>query len=439
MNDIRPFRGITPNESVVGPLANVLCPPYDVISPAEQAALYERSPYNMVRLELGVEKPGDGSFDNRYTRAATTLEEWMAQGALLQEKSPSLYIYDQEFSVDGKRTTRRGLLAALRLARWDEGVVLPHEETLTGPKEDRLRLMRAVDCDLSPIFLLFEDETGSARREMERLSRAKPSAAAETVDGQVHRLWTVSGEALNALLPPLRQAQLFVADGHHRYETALAYRDERRANDPNPSEDAAYNFLMVLLVDAGDPGLVVLPTHRLIRGVGDERLAGMDAALQDRFRVESVDIAGVDAGEAARRLLDRMKELGGSGSAIGFYRRGGQAKVLVSDLPASGRAAGRAPLLDVDVLHEQLLEPLLGIGPEQLRAGTQVAYTRDAADAIEAVERGESQAAFLLNPTKVSQVLETARAGGKMPQKATYFYPKPTTGLVIDWLRGELE
>jgi uncharacterized protein (DUF1015 family) len=438
MNHIRPFRGITPNEAVVGALGDVVCPPYDIISPAEQEALYERSPYNIVRLELGREEPGDDVRDNRYTRAATTMSEWMAAGALLREDEPALYLYDQQFSLDGKAATRRGVLAALRLTPWSEGIVLPHEETMSKPKEDRLRLMRATECNLSPLFLLFEDDGGEARREMARLASARPDAEADTGDGQLHRIWVVRGEVAGGLLAALRGAQLFMADGHHRYETALAYRDERRAGDDDPAEDAAYNFAMVLLVDAADPGLVVLPTHRMVRGIEPDRLEEMKARLGESFQVEGVDVAGQGPEGTARALLAAMEEAGESAPAIGLYEREGGARLLRLRRPERA-AGGPAQLLDVDVLHGSIVEPLLGIGPEALKAGDRVVYTRDAAEAVQAVDRGEFQAAFLLNPTKVNQVLATARAGGKMPQKSTYFYPKPATGLVMNWLSGEIE
>lgn len=436
MADVRAFRGITPNESVVGSLGNVLCPPYDVISAEDQASLYDLSAYNMVRLELGMEKPEDDLHDNRYTRAATTLAEWMAAGALLQEAEPALYIYDQSFTYEGQRLTRRGVLALLRLTPWSEGVVLPHEETMAKPKEDRLRLMRATRCNLSPLYLLFQG-SGDPRREMDKLTTARPDAEADTGDGLTHRLWVARGEAATGLLGALRETQLFMADGHHRYETALAYRDEQRASGDNPSADAAHDFAMVLLVDAEDPGLVVLPTHRMVRGIDQEREGRLDETLLAQFEAHDLPTGEGTPEERALALLEQMRELGGAAPAIGVYRQGRGAIVLVHRGPAAQVAAVNRPVLDVDVLHSRILEPALGVGPEELKAGSRVSYTRDATEAVEAVDRGDFQVAFLLNPTKVQEVLDTSRAGGKMPQKSTYFYPKPATGLVLNLLRGE--
>ena len=436
MNDIRPFRGLRYDPARVGPLGEVLCPPYDVISPAEQAALHRKSPFNLVRLELGFENPGDDAADNRYTRASATLQRWLKEGVLREESEPALYLYEQRFPHEGRLLVRWGVLAALRLASWEEGIVLPHEETMAGPKQDRLRLMRATACNLSPLFLLFDDPTGIARRLMEEAGRLPADATADTGDGQLHRLWALGAAKHGELIPALQRPQLYMADGHHRYETALAYRDEMRAAEsgPIPSPDAAYNFALVLLVDARDPGLVVLPTHRLVKGVPPSALDALEAALPGRFEVERLVATGSDG--VAEALVRRMRESGEERPTLGLYGpRDSGGRLLRLRGPLGRGVQGSKPPLDVDVLHDLLLAPALGIGPEQLRAGGQVAYTRDAAEAVATVDRGDAQVAFLLNPTRVEQVLETARAGGKMPQKSTYFYPKPTTGLVLHRLR----
>ncbi|MGE5618986.1 MAG: DUF1015 domain-containing protein [Sphingomonadaceae bacterium] len=432
MNDIRAFRGLRFDETVVGPIGKVVCPPYDVISAVDQINLYGRSPFNAVRLELGLEFPEDDASNNRYTRAARTLEDWLARHAVRPDGEPCIYLYEQCFQFDGRTLTRRGLLANLRLAPWEEGVVLPHEETMAKPKADRLELMRTTACHLSPIFLLFDDPSGEVSRLMASVATEPPTVVADTEDGQTHRLWVLPARDHEDLLSALRTPQLYVADGHHRYETELAYRDERRALAPSDPPDAPYNFGMMLLVDARDPGLVVLPTHRMVRGVDPALLGMLEGALSGSFEIERVPVDGADAATIARELLRRVSDLGQQGPALGFYRSDpGGAVVLRLRDPEKAMASRSGPLLDVDVLQDLLLAPLLGIGPEQLSAGTHVTYSRDAVEAVGAVEKGSAQAAFLLNPTPVEQVLQTARAGGKMPQKSTYFYPKPVTGLVI--------
>lgn len=434
MNDLRPFRGLRYNQDMVGPLGNVVCPPYDVISKEDAQSLYEKGAYNAVRLEFGLEYHDDDSSNNRYTRAAAFLERWIAKGALEEEAEPALYVYEQQFPLEGKTVVRRGILGALGLTPWEEGVVLPHEETMPKPKADRLQLMRATECNFSPLFLLFDDSTGNVVREMEVVCAVEPIATADAGNGQIHRLWVAKGAAARQLAEALRTPQLYMADGHHRYETALAYREEKRASDPSASDDAAYNYALVLLVEAHDPGLVVLPTHRLVRGVGEQLISALDRGLSSRFDVKNVTVGSSNPAQVADALLREMADEGQQTPALGLYRAG-EALVLKlrGSIPRHGNES--RPLLDVDVLHEGLMEPFLGIGLPELKAGGYVTYTRDAAEAVAAVDRGEVQLALLLNPTKVEQVLDTARAYGKMPQKSTYFYPKAITGLVFHSLK----
>ena len=435
MNDIRPFRGLRFDETVAGPLGSLVCPPYDVISPLDQINLYGRSPNNIVRLELGLEFPEDDADSNRYTRAAGTLERWLSAGVLKVEQEPALYLYEQRFPMDGSDLVRRGVLVRLRLASWKAGVVLPHEETMAKPKEDRLKLMRATACNLSPLFLLFDDPSGEVAGLMVEAASEPPAAEADTGNGQLHRVWAIRGGRMDRITAALREPQLYVADGHHRYETALAYRDEMTGSDASPSPDSAYNFAMVLLVDSRDPGLVVLPTHRLIHGVPADRVSALERTLAGSFHAEPVRAATHgDAASRAEAITGRMRELA-VGPVLGLYTGGTNGMVLrPRDESRPAFTEGR-PILDVDLLQDLVLGPALGIGSEELRAGSLVGYTRDAADAIDTVDRGRAQVAFLLNPTRVEQVLETARAGGRMPQKSTYFYPKPETGLVINPLR----
>ncbi len=435
MNDIRPFRGIRFDEAVVGPLGDVVCPPYDIISPDEQLHLYARNDHNAIRLEYGLQYPDDSASNSRYTRAAKALEDWLAEGVLKLEPGPALYLYEQQFALEGKVMVRRGILSAVRLTPWEEGVVLPHEETMAGPKADRLQLMRATACNLSPLFLMYDDPDGAVQRVTSGMWSTAPDAIARTDDGQTHRLWVVRGEDAEQLANALSTPQLYMADGHHRYETALAYQQERRDSDPSRTGDVPYDYALMLLVDAQDPGLVVLPTHRLVKGVPSQTLAMLESRLPAVFDVEVVPVEGMATAEIAERLRTMMARGGDDTPTLGLYRSGRVVQLLRLRQPVPKPAAGSRPLLDVDVLHEQLMLPVLGIGPSELAAGTMVTYTRDVAGALEAVDRGEAQLALLLNSTKVQQVLETALAHGKMPQKSTYFYPKAVTGMVFHRLK----
>ncbi len=430
MNDIRPFWGLRFDEAKVGPLGEVVCPPYDIISPAEQIALHGKNPHNLVRLEWGLEFPEDNATSNRYTRAAETLDRWIREGSLKLEDEPAVYLYEQQFEHEGRTLARRGVLADTRLTPWEERVVLPHENTLAKPKEDRLQLMRATSCNFSPLFLLFDDPTGVAPQLMAVFAETPADLTADTGDGQLHRVWILRDERNRRLLSLLQRSQLYIADGHHRYETELAYRDERRAADPNPSEGAPYNFGLMLLVDAKDPALLLLALHRTVKGVAPAALEALESDVEANFDLEQVAVDGLDPDAIARVLLERVRELGQDGHAVGVYRSG-RASVLRLRQPDGFERQDR-PLLDVDVLHDLVLAPSLGVGAQELKSGEYVEYTRDAREAIEAVAAGRAQVAFLLNPTRVEQVLETARSGGKMPQKSTYFYPKPTSGLVIN-------
>lgn len=436
MNDIRPFRGLRFDETVAGPLGLLVCPPYDVISPLDQITLYGRSPHNVVRLEFGLEFPEDVPESNRYSRAAETMERWLAEGALKAEEEPALYVYEQRFQLEGAARVRRGLLARLRLSPWDAGVVLPHEETMAKPKEDRLQLMKATASNLSPLFLIFDDPTGEASRLMAEAASVPATAEADTLDGELHRFWMVQGKGMDEIAAAVRQVQLYMADGHHRYETALAYQEEMATLGAPHSPDAPHDFAMVLLVDSRDPGLVVLPTHRLIHGAPAARLAALEEALAGSFDLQPVSVSpGSSTASVAEAMTSRMAAVASDGPVLGVYMGNGRALLLRPAADAWAASFQGRPVLDVDLLQDLVLGPVLGIRPEELKAGSAVGYTRDAGEAVDAVDRGRAQAAFLLNPTRVEQVLETARAGGRMPQKSTYFYPKPETGMVINRLR----
>ncbi len=461
MNDIRPFSGLRFDERIVGPLGAVVCPPYDVISPPEQVRLHARSPHNAIRLELGTEFPGDDASNNRYSRAADTLRRWVEAGVVRREREPALYLYEHRFLHQGRSLAVRGLLARLRLSPWEDGVVLPHEDTMPLPKADRLSLMRATQANLSPLMLLFDDPSGMVRELMgEAMAQGNDAFTADPDDGHLHQVFTVRGSRQERILRALREPQLYMADGHHRYETALAYaRDVASAAAANASghngshSDVSrvaatgsslaergngrrnglhppHEFAMVLLVDSREPDLLVLPTHRLIRGIDGERLAALGRSISAMFEVEEVE-KGPGPGATADRLLERLAERGREGHALGVYGRGSLgAAVLKLRTRAETRANGARPVLDVDVLHDMVLAPA-GMGSGQSGPDGEVAYLRDAAEALKAVDRGDAQMAFLLNATRVEQVLATARARGRMPQKSTFFFPKPATGLVF--------
>lgn len=421
---IVPLRGLRYNPELVPDLAAVVTPPYDVIGPEDQERYYDRSPYNIIRLEYGKILPGDNAVNNRYTRARDTLAAWRKGGVLRREDRPAIYLYEQEFAVAGRVYRRRGFFCGVALTPYSEGQVLPHEETLPKAKEDRLNLLRACRANFSPVFGLYTDQAMAADRILREAAAAEPDCAFTDEDGQVHRLWVITAtEPINRLVSALRSRPIYIADGHHRYETALAYAQE------HPEPGLHHNVLMVL-VNLYDPGLVILPTHRLVRAVRACPLPDLLAALAPHFAVEP--FAG-----PADAFFRRLRELGRHSFGLcagdgGLYHLTLRPEVDLGALMPAGRSAAWQQL-DVAILHHLILEAHLGIGAgERARQGGPVTYTREEEQALIRVRRGEYTHAFFLNPTGVREMVDVAQAGEKMPQKSTYFYPKLITGLVIN-------
>jgi uncharacterized protein (DUF1015 family) len=449
MADVRPVPGI--RYAPATDLAAVVTPPYDVISPEAQARYYERAPENIIRLELGRDESDDDELDNRYTRAATTFADWRLRG-VLQQDAPALYLYEQRFTtpaLDGGARTRLSLLARVRIEPWEAGVVLPHERTLSKPKSDRLKLARATAATLSPIMALYDDPRGELAKALAKLLKRAPAVAITDESGESHRLWVVRDAALiERVASFFRDRQLYIADGHHRYETALAYREElREARRELPLEDAA-NFTLMALSAIEDAGLVVLPTHRIVRGVAPERLAEFQRDLEGLFEVTPLDAEGeapdvthalAEASDGGQRVAFaliapdgvRLLRLTDAGrAAMDEHASGAGGSNGFSDAGTSAAWRG----LDVAVLHELVLARGLSVSEQAIRAGEHVTYTRDAQAALDVVRNGAdgAQLAFLLNPTPPAAIRDVARAGDRMPQKSTYFYPKLITGLLIN-------
>jgi len=433
--DIRPFRALRYDLSSVGDAARVVAPPYDVIGAAQRRRLIDRHPANVVRLDVPMDEPGDEP-DDRYRRAARTLAGWRSDGTLRKDPHPSVYVYEQTYRVPGTAVerTQRGFFARLRLEAFGPSSgVLPHERTMTGPKEDRYKLLRATGVNTSPVVGLFEDAAGTTGR---RLATAADRLAEVDVtddDGAVHRLWSVpadgedaSADLAAALITAASAGPVTIADGHHRYETALRYRDERRMTR-SCEEDPAFDYLLMLFLESTGEALTVLPTHRLVTGLGGDAATLVERAAE-LFEVTPV----ADAGELVRRFEGIGLAAGGEGR-FGVWTRSGGAllrarRSAFTPLLPSGGAALRG--LDVTLLGATL-ERLATIDAAAVAAGA-VSYTKSAAEAVAAVDAGTADAAFLLEGTPVASIAAVARDGDVMPQKSTYFYPKALTGLVIN-------
>jgi len=415
-------------------LASVVAPPYDVISAEQRAELCARDPHNVVRLILP-----DGQGDTKYAHAAELLAEWRAAGVLVRDNEPGFYRYDQSFLPPdgGKSITRRGFLALVRLVPLSAGIVLPHERTLTGPKEDRLKLFRATKTNLSPGFMLYHD----ARGELDGpLASAQPIAEFSTPDGVHHALAKVTAkDALAAIVEGIGRSTLLIADGHHRYETAVRYAEETSQAAPSAGPRAAHRYFMTFLANGDDPNLVVFPTHRLVHSLAAFSFDRLIEGAKAWFVEEALP-----TGAAAPVIVRALREAGKKGPSVAAAYSDGRAAVLTlrsdADLTAHPTLGKRPSVLrrtDVAVLHSAILEALLGITPEAQAAKTNLQYPQDAAAALSDVRAGKAQVLFLMNATPVTEVRRVAEAGEVMPQKSTFFYPKVLTGLAIHTLEPE--
>jgi uncharacterized protein (DUF1015 family) len=431
--EIRPFRALRFDPESVGDVGRVVAPPYDVIGADLQRALLARHPRNAVRLDLPEIEPGEDP-DERYRRAARTLTAWRSDGTLRKDPRPSVYVYEQTYRVPGTDHERvqRGFFARLRIEPFGpESRVLPHERTLSGPKEDRYRLLRATGLNTSPVIALYRDPQGEAATVLASVSAGTPVTDVVDDDGVRHRLWVVpdegDGSAAASLVRVASDGPIWIADGHHRYETAVRYRDERRGG--SAEQDPAFDFLLMLLLEAGEP-LTVLPTHRVVRELGEAGTAALVERLPELFSVTpSTPDALVARYEAAGDLA------GGEGR-FGLLTRE-RAWLLEARRPAFAAmlTSGGAAVRELDVARlGAALEVLAGIDAAAVAGGQRVGYTKSAAEARSLVDARTdgADAAFLLEPTPVTSILAVAGAGDVMPQKSTYFYPKALTGLVLN-------
>jgi uncharacterized protein (DUF1015 family) len=419
--DVRPFRAWRYDTAVAGPLDALICPPYDVITPAAAGRLRAGTPRNVIHLELGPGPADPTARDNRYVRAAATLERWIADGILQHDATPCFYVYEQTFLHGGRRHRRLAFFAAVSLSPWEARAVLPHEVTLATPKADRAALLEATRANISPIYALCDGGLPGVAALLGVAAQRPPDAEATDEAGEGHRLWAVPDPGLlSAVTRDLAARPLYIADGHHRYETALAYA-QKHGDDRDP-EGAGYVLMAITPVD--DPGLVVLPTHRLLRDLESGRLEDALAHLDDVFAVQVVDDV-----PPATALLAALAEAAHD-RPFGLYTPG-LARLLRARPSAKQRVEPASHTLDVALLQQLFFEALLGLTADDLRCQRYVDYTRDADEALRLVDDGSHQAAVLLNGTPPTAVLAIARAGAQMPQKSTYFYPKLATGLVL--------
>ncbi len=425
MADIYPFRALRYDLQKVSP-SQVLTQPYDKITPAMQDRYYAASPYNLVRIILGRREP-DSAADNVYTRAAAYANDWRARGILQQDSLPSIYSYSQSFTApSGDSFERRGFIALGRVEDYSAKVVYRHEQTLSKPKADRLDLLRATRAHYEQLFLLYEDSG-----QIDSLLATPQAPIIDVADeyGVAHRVWQISDPAVIAAVQDrMRDQRLVIADGHHRYETALNFRNESRAKAGTASNpQAPYEFVMMTFVNMNDPGLLVLPTHRVVHSLESFSADAFQNSARTFFEVEEVDPA-IEAARATALLADR----GRAGTAL-LAVTANRTFLLHSPKAAGAKffagLSDRQRSLDVVQLHKCLLEGVLQLSEESIRNQQNLSYLRDPSEALAQVRQGKANIAFLMNPCPVAQVRDVAFAGEVMPQKSTDFYPKLLSGL----------
>ncbi|MEW6171765.1 MAG: DUF1015 domain-containing protein [Bacillota bacterium] len=420
MAGIIPIRGWRYGASIQD-LAAVITPPYDVIDREAQESFYARHPNNIIRLEYGVVLPGDDDANNRYTRAAEFFKNWCREGILQRDAKPAFYFYEQAFTLGDRRHTRRGFLCGLELEPYGRNV-MPHEDTLSAAKADRARLIHTCEANFSPIFALYSDPKQIVEQLFINVHGSMPACDFTDEEGQTHRLWAVTdGDTIEATTALLAGCRVLIADGHHRFETALHYCVQRRPKGNSP-EKAPYCFILTFLVNTYDPGLVILPTHRLVKTPADFHL--------DRFLAAAAEFFVVTESQGEIPLPDHRYAFGlYAGNDRGFYL------TLKEGLDPADLLEGAKPPTwkrsAVAVLHALVLDRYLKIGPGECTAGERIAYNHNPAEAAMLVNNAVWDLAFFLYPAGIDELVTVAEAGEKMPQKSTYFYPKVPTGLVI--------
>lgn len=436
MAKVIPFCGTRYNTDKFKNLDDVTMPPYDVISKEEQQKLYDKDEFNFIRVDYGMEFDSDDEGNNRYTRGGDYLRRWIDEQVLVREDEPAFYIYEQIFSLnDGKPAhSLKGILSLVELREFEDRVVLPHEFTISKAKTDRLNLMRTTGANTSPVYSLYLDDEETIARLIEENSDGEPDISFTSSEDIKQHIWVIKDKATIEKISGLfKNKQVFIADGHHRYETALNYRRERHEADGTPIGSADYDYIMMMLVSMSNSGLFVFPTHRMIRDIESFDETMLIGSLTEQFVVSKIHFTEGDyASIIKERLANTVDE-----KLFALYTGGNyyyllKLKSLESASAIEDDMSDAYKQLDVTILHKLILEKYLGIDDENMRSQKNLVYTQQEAEAVKAVQEGKYKCAFLINPTKLSEIRAVALENEKMPQKSTYFWPKLVTGLVIN-------
>jgi uncharacterized protein (DUF1015 family) len=436
MAEIRPFRGVRYNQAKIKDLAPVISPPYDIISPKQQDKLYQSSQYNFVRIEYNRETPQDNNLDNRYTRAAATIASWLKEGILKQDENAAFYLHAHAFTSQGQNILRRDIIAAVKLEEWDRRIIRPHENIIPKAKSDRMGMLDACQCNTSQVLAMYSDPQKVINDVISQQEKNLPIMDFKDPWGEGHKVWAITQlQAVKKIELEIAKQPLYIADGHHRYDSALTYKREKDAQNPLHSGQEGYNYVMFALIDFADAGLVILPTHRIVKGISKTALNGLKSKLANFFSIQDIPIDAPGAWQKVDSLLKgltpQMQNVN-----LAVYGLSGDAVTILTlkDAEIAGRLMPEIhgdlyKKLDVSLVDHIILEKLLGYAKD--KEDIVLAYTHDRQDAIDRVKGQEYQLAFLLNPVGPEIIKEIADAGDRMPRKSTYFYPKSPAGLVF--------
>jgi len=434
MAEIRPFKGTYYNKELINDLSTVICPPYDIISPKMQQDLYQKSKYNFVRIDHGIEQSGDSESDNKYTRAAANLEQWLKQGILAKASQPAIYMHDHYFNYSGESYKRRGIITDIRVEEWDKEVVRPHESTFGKARNDRIRLLHACQANTSSILSLYKDNGNQIASVLTNQENKEPFISLSTEDGETHHIWEITDvAAIEKIRNSLMHESIYIADGHHRYESALAYMHERHASTKSELEGSPYNYVMMTLVHFSDPGLLILPPHRQVRGVSKRLISQLLAKITPLFEMRELPLNSGTMWQTIDSFLsddneDNRMVLSGLSSDSVFLLTLRDPSSVSSMVPFFHTDLYKR--LMVSVSDHVILEKMLGAEGEE--GEMVIDYTPDMQEALNNVLNQEYQISILLSPIQPETLKDIADSGDRMPKKSTYFYPKVPTGFIIN-------
>jgi uncharacterized protein (DUF1015 family) len=435
MPEIRPFRGIRYNQKLIKDLSLVICPPYDIITTQQQNELYKLSPYNFVRIENNRELPQDTGQDNRYSRAAGNLSQWLKEGILQADSAPAIYFHRHYFNCDGKQHQRQNILACVRLEEWDKKNIRPHENIIPRAKSDRLSMLYACQANTSPILAMYDDPGKVIAAILSEQRKIRPLI--DTVDscGERHQVWAIAQpEIIDQIRQKMEEQPFYIADGHHRYDSALTYKRERASQSASHDDDEGYNFVMMSLVDFTDPGLLILPPHRLVRGISRPLLGSLKTQLETFFDIEEHLI---DSPDIWQKVDSRLTGIMPDKNRVSLAVFGLEAEHLLILTLRDAQAVNQFmpqfhgnlyKKLDVSLVDHVILENLLAFDKD--KEEITLTYSYDRAEAVNLVREQQYQLVFILNPVQPELIRNIADIGDRMPRKSTYFYPKSPAGLV---------